>query len=155
MILDKILPELFVGSCPKDVEDIDSLKKKVGITAVLNLQTDEDFANWKIDWQEMEAAYHRRGIALRRVPVQDFDPENLRRKLPACVRALDKLLRAGYKVYLHCSGGLNRSPTVVIAYLHWLGGMGLDQAADYVTERHFCEPYVEPIRMATVDWARG
>jgi len=35
----------------------------LGITAVLNLQTDEDFADWGIDWHEMEAAYRVSGVA--------------------------------------------------------------------------------------------
>ena len=59
MDVDQILPQLFVGSCPCDPTDIDSLATTFGITAVLNLQTEEDFASWGIDWHEMERAYRR------------------------------------------------------------------------------------------------
>jgi len=151
MDVDQILPNLFVGSCPGDMDDIDSLATKFGITAVLNLQTDEDFASWGVDWHEMERAYQKSGVELRRVPVQDFNPEELRRKIPACVQALDGLLRAGHTVYVHCSAGMNRSPSTVVAYLHWVQGMGLDKAVEYVMKRHPSDPYVEAIRLATED----
>ena len=155
MDVDQILSQLFVGSCPSDPADIDSLTTTFGITAVLNLQTDEDLASWGIDWHEMERAYHRQGVELRRVPVQDFNPEELRRKLPSCVQALDGLLRAGHTVYVHCNAGMNRSPSTVVAYLHWVQGMGFDEAVKYVMKRHPSDPYVEAIRLATEDRAAG
>jgi protein-tyrosine phosphatase len=151
MDFSEILPNLFVGSCPRSPADIDWLKDGLGITAVLNLQTDEDFGYWGIRWERMQAAYRRAGVELRRVPVQDFNPEELRRKLPACVEALDELLRAGHTTYVHCSAGMNRSPSTVVAYLHWIRGMGLDEAMAFVLEKHPCDPYVEAIRGATED----
>jgi protein-tyrosine phosphatase len=125
------------------------------ITPVLNLQTDEDFASWGIDWHEMEGAYRRRGIELRRVPVQDFNPEELRQKLPACVQALDGLLRAGHAVYVHCNAGMNRSPSTIVAYLHWVRGMPFNEAVEYVMKRHPSDPYIEAIRLATADRRAG
>ena len=95
MDFDEILPNLFVGSCPRDQADIEYLKTDVGITAVLNLQTDQDLVQWGIRWERLEAAYEALGIEIRRVPVTDFNPEELRQKLPACVKALDKLLTSG------------------------------------------------------------
>jgi protein-tyrosine phosphatase len=155
MDFDEILPHLFVGPCPLEPAEIDLLKTHCGITAVLNLQTDEDFASWGINWQEVEAAYRRLGIEVRRVPVEDFNREDLRQRLPACVQSLDELLRSGHTVYVHCSGGVNRSPSTVVAYLHWIQGMAFDEAVSYVTERRDCDPYVEAIRLATEDRAAG
>ncbi len=154
MDVDPILPQLLVGSCPRERADVESLKADFGVTAVLNLQTEEDFAYWGIDWPDMEATYRASRIEVRRLPVPDFNPEALRRKLPECVQALDELLRAGHVVYVHCSAGMNRSPSVVVAYLHWVRGLGLDEAVDYVLERHPCDPYVEAIRLATEDRAK-
>ena len=155
MHVDQILPQLFVGACPCAPVDIDSLKTDFGITAVLNLQTDEDFSSWHIKWHEMEAAYLRRSIKLRRVPVQDFNPEELRQKLPACVQALNGLVRAGHAVYVHCNAGVNRSPSVVVAYLHWVQKMSFNEAVAYVLNRHPSDPYVETIWLATEDRAAG
>lgn len=155
MDVDQILPQLFVGACPSDPADIDTLATKFGITAVFNLQTDEDFADWGIKWHEMEKAYRRRGIELRRGPVQDFNPEELRQKLPACVQALDGLLRAGHTVYVHCNAGVNRSPSTVVAYLHWVQKMPFNEAVDYVIKRHPSDPYVEAVRLATAGRTGG
>lgn len=155
MDFDEILPNLFVGSCPRDQADIEYLKTDVGITAVLNLQTDQDFVHWGIRWERLEAAYEALGIEIRRVPVTDFNPEEVRQKLPACVKALDELLRAGHTAYVHCSAGMNRSPSTVVAYLHWVREMSLGEAVEFVLERHACDPYVDVIQGATEAWAEG
>ena len=149
--VDQVLPELYVGSCPTRADEIDHLRENVGITAVLSLQTEDDLVFWGIHWPRLEEYYRRLGIEVRRAPVRDFDADDLRRKLPACVEALDELLRAGHKVYVHCTGGINRSPTTVIAYLHWVLGWDLDRAVDHVKQRHRCDPYVDAIRLATDD----
>ncbi len=152
MDYDQILPPLFVGACPRRPRDIDQLKEDSGITAVLNLQTVGDFSYWGIDWSELELHYQRSGIEVRRVPVTDFDRDDLRRNLPKCVRTLDELLRGGHTAYVHCSAGINRSPSTVIAYLHWIEQFELDKAITHVMQRRPCDPYLEAIRAATEDW---
>jgi len=147
---DEILAELIVGSCPHDAADVDSLADKLGVTAVLCLQTDEDFDNWGIDWSEVRDRYRERGIELARVPIRDFDEVDLRCKLPEAVDVLDRLLRAGHKVYLHCTAGSGRSPSVAIAYLHRVRGMPLEEALQFVQQRRPCSPNVDAIRDA---WA--
>jgi protein-tyrosine phosphatase len=149
--LDEILPELYVGPCPLRADDVARLKQEVGASAVLNLQTDEDIASWRIDWPALEAQYRRSGIELQRVPIRDFDAEDLRNRLPASVQALDELLRKGHRAYVHCTGGINRSPSTVVAYLHWVLGWDLDRAVNHVKQRHPCDPYVDAIRLASED----
>jgi len=61
----------------------------------------------------------------------------------------------GDRFYVHCSGGVNRSPSTVVGYLHWVQGMELDEAVSYVRQRHSCNPYVESIRLAIEDRMRG
>ncbi|MDY0170548.1 MAG: dual specificity protein phosphatase family protein [Thermoguttaceae bacterium] len=155
MNLDQILPNIFLGSCPTSLSDIERLKAEFGITAVLNVQTDEDMAYWETKWADLEAGYQQRGIECRRVPVVDFQPDDLARRLPDCVQALEKLLRAGHTVYVHCSAGMNRSPSTVVAYLHWTQGMTLDEALRFVMQRRYCDPYLDAIRQATANWAAG
>jgi protein-tyrosine phosphatase len=147
----QILPRLILGSHPQTTEDIERLRRESGITAVLNLQSDDDMRAVGVVWEPLEAHYRACGILLRRVPVRDFDPVDLRKKLPECVRNLDELLAAGHSVYLHCTAGSGRSPTVAIAYLHWCRGWDLDQAVAYIKERRECVPKLEVIRLA--NWA--
>ena len=144
----QILPRLILGSHPQTTDDIETLRRESGVTAVLNLQTDDDMRAVGVVWEPLEGHYHASGVLLRRLPVRDFDSIDLREKLPECVRALDQLLAASHSVYLHCTAGAGRSPTVAIAYLHWCRGWDLDQAAAYVQERRECFPKLEVIRLA-------
>lgn len=153
MQFDQILPRLYVGSCPMNAADVNHLARSA-ITAVVNLQTDEDFAAWDVGWDELEAAYRDQKIEVRRVPIRDFDPQALEAGLPEGVGALDELIRAGHTVYVHCTAGINRGPSTVIAYLHWIEGWQLEEAVAHVTRCHVCDPYVEAIRLAGEDRRR-
>jgi atypical dual specificity phosphatase len=152
---DRILPNLFVGSCPTTVEDIARLKRDFGVTAVLSVQTDEDLDYWGIGWDRMQACYEQLGMEIRRVPVRDFDPDDLRGMLPECVGVLDELLRGGHTVFLHCNAGVNRSPTIAIACLCWIEGWTLEKASAHVIEQHPCDPYLEAISLADADRREG
>jgi protein-tyrosine phosphatase len=150
MNLNQIEPNLFVGSCPQHAEDVERLRNEHGITAVLNVQTDEDLDDWGIHWDQLRQAYEETGIVLRHEPVRDFDPEALRRRLPDCVRALAELVNEDHTVYVHCSYGINRSPTTVIAYLHRCEDWDLGDAVGHVLRNRPCDPLVHTI--ATADW---
>lgn len=150
MSLDQILPNLILGACPSSLDDIGLLTQQA-VTAVLNLQTDDDFRYLGIDWPRLHAQYFAQGIEVRRVPVQDFDDDELREKLPDCVRVLGELLDGGRTVYVHCSAGVNRSPSVVICYLHWTLGWDLDKAERHVRSCRRCSPVMEVVQLATRD----
>jgi protein-tyrosine phosphatase len=147
----QLLGRLFLGSRPGTTADIDRLRLDSGITAVFNLQTDDDMRAVHLVWEPLEAHYRNLGIELCRMPVRDFDPVDLQEKLPDCVRALDHLLAANYSVYLHCTLGASRSPTVAIAYLHWCRGWDLERAVTYVKRHWQCSPNTEAIRLAVWD----
>lgn len=152
MQVDMILPQLLVGSCPRSRADIDYLKKDFGVTAVLNLQTEADFQYAGIDWPDLASYYKQLGVEAQRAPVPDFNPGALRDNLPGCVGQLNELLRGGRIVYVHCTAGINRSPSTIIAYLHWVQRMELGEAVWMVTSRHSCDPYVSAIVQATPAW---
>jgi len=151
MDYSQILSELFVGSHPRGGDEIDELKRETGISAVLNLQTDEDMRYFNLDWQTLEAHYAACRIELHRLPVRDFDPVDLREKLPACVRELNDLLSTGHTVFLHCTAGAGRAPTVAIAYLMWNRGWSLAEAVTHVQQRRPSYPNVKAIQLATRD----
>jgi len=148
----QVLPEVFVGSCPAGPQDVDWLQQELGVTAVLSLQSDDDHARMALDWDKLERHCRRAKVALRRVPVQDFDQQDLRKHLPNCVRALNQLLRAGHTVYVHCTAGVNRSPSVLITYLHWIQQWDLERAVRHVLKCHPCSPDLEAIRLADADF---
>lgn len=148
MNLDKVFSQVFVGSHPESVGDIDRLQRDFGVTAVLNLHTQEDIEDLNLPWETLREHYRTSNIELRRVPVRDFDREDLRTNLKGCVDVLRLLLDDGHTVYVHCTAGVGRSPSVVIAYLHWVEKWNLDRAIEQVTTRRGCSPDVVAIQTA-------
>lgn len=67
----QLLSSLFVGSHPQTIEDIERLRQDLAITAVLNLQTDEDMKSVGLNWQHLEAHYKAVAIDLVRFPVKE------------------------------------------------------------------------------------
>ena len=65
------------------------------------------------------------------------------------------MLRQGHTVYVHCNMGINRSPSIVIAYLHWVQGWDLEKATDHVLKCRSCDPYVDAIGLAGEDRERN
>ena len=145
MDCDRITSNLFVGSCLLDAEEAKGLRS-LGVTAILSLQTEEDMRNRGTEWEEKAVLAER--LTFRSVPVRDFDSADLRRKLPECVMALDRMLKAGHTVYVHCTAGQGRSPTVAAAYLHWCLAWPLERALAHVRNARDCSPNVEAIRSA-------
>ena len=146
-----ILDDIFVGTCPQDSDDIDELKEVLGITAVLNLQTDSDMQTWGIDWAHVSGHYKACDMDLARVPIVDVDPIDLRKELANGVDALATLVEQQHRVYVHCTAGIGRAPAVVIAWLVWCRDWQLDEATSFVKQRRVCSPAVEAIRKATRD----
>ena len=146
---DRVTSSLLIGSCPLDSEEIEELRSE-GITAILSLQTDEDLEERGIEWERKAAL--AANLTFRSVPVRDFDSADLQQKLPNCVVVLDGMLKADHTVYLHCTAGVGRSPTVAAAYLHWCLAWPLERALAHVREARDCSPNAEAIRRAR--WPR-
>ena len=140
-----ILPELLVGACPRSAADVARLLETGPVGAAISLQTDTDFERLALDWQALADLYRRHGIAAHRLPIVDFDAADLRRRLPAAVALLDELLAAHPRVFLHCNLGMERSPTVAVAYLAWRRGWPLNQAWEQVKRRRDCAPHFESL----------
>jgi protein-tyrosine phosphatase len=146
----QILPQLFIGSHPRTIDDIERLRREAGITAVLNIHTDDDMCAVNLDFPPLEAHYETCPILLRRVPMVEEQIE-LRAKLYAAIQALSELLAEGHTVYLHCTAGIGRAPTVAIGYLHTRLGWDWDEAIAHVKQARECAPHVEALRLALGD----
>ena len=139
--LSQIVPNVYVGPCLTSTDEIDELKA-MGITAVLNLQTDDDFDLENINWQRL--ADHYRQVEIKVVRIEVRGPGVLQVKLTDCLDALRNLLAQGHAVLVHCTDGQNRAPTVVIGHLHKVLGWELDEAVTHVkTKRPTSDPYLE------------
>ncbi len=155
MDFNQVFPEVYVGSYPETTDDIDRLHRTLGVTAVLSLQTDDDLDRLECNWPRLRAHYRRLHIRVRRVPVRDFDREDLRKRLPECVQALNEFLRDSHTVYIHCTAGMGRAPSVVITYLNWVQQYGLEEALRHIHGCRSCSPDLEAIRLAGEDvWGK-
>ena len=149
MDFNQILPTVYVGSCPRTTSDIDRLARELGVTGVLNLQTDDDFETLGYDWPSLARHYANKKIEVRRVPICDFDSQDLSQHLPLAVQTLAELLKDGRFVYVHCTQGMGRAPSVVVAYLHWIVSLSLNDAADHLLHCRRCVPDVDAVYDAT------
>ncbi len=144
MILDCneiIEGRLWVGGFvrPSDV----NILQKMEITSILSLQSDQDLANCDISPRKLHNAYAQAAIELHRIPTADFNKQALAVNLPQGVDELEKILTPRWaKVYVHCTAGFNRGPTLAAAYLIKIRGLSAREAYEYVTSRRHCAPYL-------------
>ncbi len=132
--LDWVTDAVAVGPYPQGRDDAARLAE-AGVTAVLNVQTDDDLRQRGLDPRALEPTLRSAGLALARVPIIDFDAEDLAARLPEATARLEDLLTGGHRVYVHCTAGMGRSPAVVVAHLVGRGA-ALGEAARVVRARH-------------------
>ncbi|MEW5308603.1 MAG: hypothetical protein WDW38_000548 [Sanguina aurantia] len=157
---NRILPDLIVGSCLQTPADVDRLAEQEGVTTVFCLQEDCDMEWFNLD---IGAIVSRRCFSGRRMdqhlgmPVRDFDPFDLRLKLPKVIARLTKEHdpAAGGTIYIHCTAGMGRAPGAALAYMNWFRKFQLDEGYKLVTGLRRCSPKVEAIRASTVDLLCG
>ena len=152
MDCDRVIPHLFVGSAPSADDDFERLKQ-LNVTAILSLQTEDDGQEGAIEGERSAAA--KAGISFTNLPVTDFDRLELLWKLPKCVAEVERRLTAGDTLYLHCTAGVNRSPTVAAAYLHGCLHWPLQQALEHIRACRNCYPDVDVISKAYVRFRRA
>jgi hypothetical protein len=118
----EVTPDLVVGSCPMTPDDLATIARDAGVSAVLSLQHRDCLAWWGIDYELMCRAGTGQGLRMARCAIRDFDVADMRRRLPRAVAELAALRAQGHRVYVHCTAGLGRSPLTVLAYLVLIEG---------------------------------
>ena len=138
-----ISPELLVGEYPHH-DDIEWLKNTYGVTAVHNLQDDDDLRMNGLDSKLLRAGYLEHGIDFVRTPIQDGSADAMAERLEAALHDLRDLMGSGdgRRVYLHCNAGMNRAPTLAIAFLRAYRKMSLDEAMAMVKKQRACGPFM-------------
>jgi protein-tyrosine phosphatase len=139
--VSEIVPELLIGEYPMDGE-IGWLKDNYRITAVHNLQDNEDLRIHGLSLPSLRREYDAHGIKLVWTPIQDGSADAMRERLKAALDDLLALIKEQRRVYLHCNAGLNRAPTLAIAYLRAHRRMSLDEALAHVKKRRACGPFM-------------
>jgi len=132
---------LWVGSFvrPEDVRLLEQMK----ISTVLSLQSDQDIASYSIPTDRLLKAYASAKIQYRRVAIPDFDTQALSAMLASAVEELETALEPSEaRVYVHCTAGINRSPTLAAAYLIKHKHLSAREAYEYLMNQRQCSPYL-------------
>ena len=137
-----LLPHLLIGEYPTAADAV-WLRTAHQVSAVVSLQDDADLMSKGLNLEELERAYERHGLIFHRVPVPDDSAQVLAMQLDEIVALVGRLTAHGHRVYLHCNAGMNRAPTVAIAYLHAVHGWSLSAAREFVKDRRHCVPYMQ------------
>lgn len=112
------------------------------MTAIHNLQDDEDLTLNGLRERELAEACRLSEMKFVRTQIQDGSADAMAERLDDTLEALASLIGDGERVYLHCNAGLNRAPTLAIAYLRAHGKMSLDEACAHVKARRTCGPFM-------------
>ena len=107
---------IFIGPYLQTEQDFELLSKK-GINTILSVQTDKDIEYRQLDINLLNKYANKYGIEINRYPIEDFNREELYNRLKGAGDLLNKLIKEGKTVYVHCTAGIGRGPAVVIIYL--------------------------------------
>ena len=126
--------------------------KQLRVTAVISLQSDQDFKAYKIDWKKLLTAYQRNDIVVQRFPITDFDEHDLGNKVAEPAKALHQLLEVGHRVYVHCNAGVCRAPGTVLTYLCFYRGMTIDEGLALIRQaRPQANPYLRAVEKGVAE----
>ncbi len=124
----RIRDNLFIGTCPRTISDVDHIRDSTGATALLSLQSDDCRRPFGIDWENLHAHSEHVQLVMLNAPMLDFDPPDQRRNLPRAVRSLHDLLASQHTVYLHDTASINRAPLTALGYLTFVEMRRPDEA---------------------------
>jgi len=68
------------------------------------------------------------------IPIDDLPSEDILTHLPACIAFIERQLRIGRGVLVHCGAGMSRSASVVVAYMMQKEKSGLQEVIGKVRE---------------------
>ncbi|KAK7493217.1 hypothetical protein BaRGS_00015554 [Batillaria attramentaria] len=116
----EILPGLIMGS--QDVAHNMELLDKFKVTHILNVASHvENIYPEKFTYLSMD---------LRDLP--DFP---ISKAFPEAIEFIDKAIKSGGCVLVHCNAGISRSATIVLAYLMKAKGLSLNDAFTYLRSK--------------------
>ena len=126
--------KIYIGPYPQSENDF-KLIAKSGIDTILNVQSNKDLTFRQINHQLQLKQAKNLGITINRYPLEDFNKEDLLEKLKGAGDLLNKLMKQGKTVYVHCTAGMGRAPATVIIYLVLYENYNVEDAAN------FCKKY--------------
>lgn len=135
---DEIRSDLLIGSFPMTADDLATIKVETKATAILSVQTDQCLDHFGLKYEDQLTNGESIGLKMVRAPMLDFNPPDQRLNLPNAVRALNRLLVDGHRVYVHCTAGMGRSALTILGYLTFIENFTPDDALSLLKRRRNC-----------------
>jgi len=143
--------KIYIGPYPQSLDDF-KLISESGINSILNVQSDKDLIFRQINHQLQLKQAKGLGIKINRYPMEDFNQEDLAEKLKGAGDLLNKLLKEGNTVYVHCTAGMSRAAATVIIYLVLYENYTVEEAANFCKKHRpvICPNYGVINRIASI-----
>jgi len=144
--VSEILPDLWIGRALRSPEDTARLKTELGVTAVVTLETDRDLDAAGVTWNAVREQYRALGIEVYRAEIEGDWPAAIIVLMRRAMKLVRRLIQNGHMVYLHCTAGVNRSPTVALMYLTLVEAIPVEEAlATVQLRRPQAKPYEDVV----------
>ncbi|CAH1758332.1 23559_t:CDS:2 [Entrophospora sp. SA101] len=126
--MQEILPGLFLGpySCSKDLQ----MLQQNTITHIVSIRDSSEKTLLRPRFPEHFKYFE--------IEVSDSPNERLIPHFPQAKAFIDNALLNNGKVFVHCNGGISRSPAFVVAYVMETTKMDYQHAYGFVQNRRFC-----------------
>ena len=122
--------KIYIGPYPQSLNDFKEISE-AGINSILNVQSDKDLIFRQINHELQLKQAKSLGIKINRYPIEDFNQEDLAEKLKGAGDLLNKLLKEGNTVYVHCTAGMSRAAATVIIYLVLYENFSVEEATNF------------------------
>ncbi|EAS07016.1 dual specificity phosphatase domain protein (macronuclear) [Tetrahymena thermophila SB210] len=142
---DNITENLSIGSFINSANDISSLHK-LGVTAIVNLQTKRDMERKYVNAQEIRKICKSKGILFINTPIRDNDPVDYVQRAPEVLDIIEDLYKANHHIYIHCTAGIGRAPQTAILHLVLHRNYKINEASELIfSKRPVSSPNKEAI----------
>ncbi len=146
-----VAERVLAGRNPLSEEDVLQLGA-LGVTHVLDLREEREWADPSRLGREAVEALSRDGIERRSVPIRDGTAPSAA-DLTAATAWIDEVLaRPGTRLFIHCRAGLERTATILAAWTARHEGLDFETALRRIRERGYPGHPLEHQAAAAVDW---
>jgi len=142
----EILENLYLGNM-NDAKDIIAAKNHLNVKFILNCSDQMDYE----DSLQMLVAD---GVDVDFLNLKDDGSSDMFRVLKENVNKIDSYLEKNKRVLVHCVAGVNRSASLVVAYIMWKRKVSLIDANNFVRKKRMIVDITELYWRQLKEWEK-